>query len=78
MGPFLADVTLCVERPDRRLPGRRPNEAWFYLDRVGPSRWLKVVVGHEGATKGASSPPSRGDPFHERHHRGHHLRSRVL
>jgi len=43
-----AAVLRTVKAPDRRLPGRRQNEEWFYLGGVGPSRWLKVVVAYEG------------------------------
>jgi hypothetical protein len=39
-----ADILKAVETPSRRVPGRRPDEEWFYLEGNGPSRWLKVVV----------------------------------
>jgi len=26
----------------------RPNEEWFYVENLGPSRWLKVVVAYGG------------------------------
>src|SRR4051812_4498903 len=46
--PYRDDVLRAVGKPDRRLPGRRENEEWFYLADVGPSRWLKAVVAYEG------------------------------
>jgi hypothetical protein len=50
LAPHLADVVQAVEKPDRQLPGRAPHEEWFYLEDVGPSRWLKVVVHYEQGT----------------------------
>lgn len=44
---YQAEVMRAVQSPDRRLPGRKDNEAWFYLGSVGPSRWLKTVVAYE-------------------------------
>lgn len=42
------DVILeAVARPDRRARGPRPGEEWFYLEGVGPSRWIRVVVQYE-------------------------------
>lgn len=38
------EVLRTVGSPDRQLSGRRANERWYYLENVGPSRWLKVVV----------------------------------
>jgi hypothetical protein len=46
--PYRAQVLQALRAPDRRLPGRREGEEWFYLAGVGPSRWLKVVVAYEG------------------------------
>ena len=41
----LQDAVLrAVATPDHRRAGPRPNERWYYLEGVGPSRWLKVVV----------------------------------
>ena len=37
-------VLRAISEPTVRRDGRRPNEEWFYLDGVGPSQWLKVVV----------------------------------
>ncbi|MDQ6807203.1 MAG: hypothetical protein M3065_20130 [Actinomycetota bacterium] len=50
LAPHQAAVIQAVQTPDRRIPGRRPNEEWFYLAGAGPSRWLKVVVAYEAAT----------------------------
>ncbi len=44
----LRDVMAAVREPDRRVPGRRPNEEWFFAEGPGPSRWLQVVVHYEG------------------------------
>lgn len=38
------DVMRTVREPTLRMPGRTPNQEWFYLEGVGPSRYLKVVV----------------------------------
>lgn len=40
----LVDMLAAVRDPRHRLRGRREDEEWFYLDKIGPSRWLKVVV----------------------------------
>lgn len=48
LAAHLVAVTRATETPDRRVRGRRPDEEWFYLADVGPSRWLKVVVAYEG------------------------------
>jgi hypothetical protein len=42
-----ADVLRAVDAPDQR---REFDEAehWFYLEGVGPSQWLKVVVVFDG------------------------------
>jgi hypothetical protein len=42
--PYRADVLAAVQRPTSQIPGRRPDEEWFYRRGAGPSRWLKVVV----------------------------------
>ena len=42
------DVVLeAVARPDRRAHGPRRGEEWFYLEGVGPTRWIRVVVQYE-------------------------------
>jgi hypothetical protein len=43
-----AGILAAVQHPTRHLPGRRPGEDWYYLENVGPSRWLKVVVAYRG------------------------------
>jgi len=50
LSPHRDAVLSAVSAPRRRLPGRRPGEEWCYLDGVGPSRWLKVVVAYAGQT----------------------------
>lgn len=44
IGAFKEQIALAVESPTAALPGRGPGEEWLYLEEVGPSRWLKVVV----------------------------------
>lgn len=46
--PHRADIMHAVREPSSRRPGRQPNEEWFYLEGVGPSRYLKVVVAFSG------------------------------
>lgn len=46
------EVLRAVRAPTEALPGREPDEEWFYLRDAGPSRWLKVVVLFEGPTTG--------------------------
>jgi hypothetical protein len=41
---LLAEVLRAVSEPTQVRAGREPDEMWFYLQDVGPSRWLKVVV----------------------------------
>ncbi len=38
------EIRRAVESPTAVLPGRERDEEWLYLERAGPSRWLKVVV----------------------------------
>lgn len=38
------DVVRAVEAPTEVVPGHGPDEEWYYLADVGPSRRLKVVV----------------------------------
>lgn len=42
-----AEVLRAVQTPDERRTAARANEQWFFLRRVGPSRWLQVVVAYE-------------------------------
>ncbi|MBI2167889.1 MAG: hypothetical protein HYU28_00075 [Actinobacteria bacterium] len=49
---FLDAVLETVRAPALRVPGRNEGEEWFYLDGVGPSRWLKVVVRYEAGRGG--------------------------
>ena len=41
---YEAEVRRAVESPTAVLPGREAAEEWLYLEGVGPSRWLKVVI----------------------------------
>ncbi|MEX2645347.1 MAG: hypothetical protein WD249_03700 [Gaiellaceae bacterium] len=42
-----SDILAVVAEPEHRLPGRGPQEEWFYRGGAGPSRWVKVVVHYE-------------------------------
>lgn len=44
-------ILRAVSEPDVRRPGREPNEEWFFLAGIGPSRWLQVVVAY-GESRG--------------------------
>ena len=46
------DVLETVQEPTRRRPGRKLGEEWYYRERTGPSRWLKVVVRYEPTGRG--------------------------
>ena len=50
--PILAglrsEILRAVASPDATDPGGQPNETWFFLEGVGPSGWLRVVVAYEG------------------------------
>jgi hypothetical protein len=46
------EVLRAVESPSEVLAGRAPDEEWFYLEGAGPSRWLKVVVVFDRASRG--------------------------
>jgi hypothetical protein len=48
LGPYRDAILATISAPTIRRPGREPNEQWHYLEGVGPSRWLKVVVAYEG------------------------------
>ena len=41
-------ILRAVRAPDDVLPGRKPNELWFYLETTSPSGWLRVVVAYDG------------------------------
>ena len=43
------DVERAIRSPTAQLPGRVGGEVWFYLEGVGPCRYLKVVVRFRGA-----------------------------
>lgn len=43
----LADVLRTVEAPDHVEPDARTDRLRYYRRRVGPSRWLLVVVSFE-------------------------------
>jgi hypothetical protein len=47
MAPYLDEITAAVSEPDRHFPGRRRDEEWFFLEGVGPSRWIRAVVHYE-------------------------------
>jgi len=43
-----SELLRAVEAPEKRQTAPRSNEEWFFLRKVGPSRWLQVVVAYEG------------------------------
>ncbi len=60
----LDDVMRAVEAPTKLSLGRTPDEAWFYLEGIGPSKWLKVVVAYDEKSTGKviTAFPTRKDP----------------
>ncbi len=48
----LQAVLDTVRAPSRRLPGRSASEKRLYGEKIGPSRWLKVVVRYEATGRG--------------------------
>jgi hypothetical protein len=42
--PHRDGIMRAVRDPTLRVPGRVANQVWFYLEGVGPSRYLNVVV----------------------------------
>jgi hypothetical protein len=46
------DIRRAVEAPTSVIAGREPDEEWLYLEGVGPSRWLKVVVVFDSEDRG--------------------------
>jgi hypothetical protein len=44
LGHLREEILRAVESPTEVVAGRMSDEAWFYLEGAGPSRWLKVVV----------------------------------
>ena len=38
----------AVREPFLRMPGRGPNEVWFFAENAGRYPWLHVVVHYEG------------------------------
>lgn len=63
MVPFHAEILRAIRAPNQRHPGREPNEEWFYLNNVGPSRWIKVVVVYEdGCGRIITAFPRRAFP----------------
>jgi hypothetical protein len=47
-----AQVMRAVREPTTWTEEKRPGEGWFYLEDVGPSRWLKVVVAYDDKSVG--------------------------
>jgi hypothetical protein len=52
MEAYETEVRRAVEAPTTVLSGREPNEEWLYLEGVGPSRWLKIVVVFDSGDRG--------------------------
>jgi hypothetical protein len=64
MASFRADVLRAVEEPTDRIEQPRVGQDWFYLQDVGPSRWLKVVVAFDEESVGSirTAFPRRSKP----------------
>jgi hypothetical protein len=45
--PLRDEILRSVSNPDATAPGKKPNETWFFVQGVGPSEWLRVVVAYE-------------------------------
>ena len=45
--PYRDEVMQAIRAPDHGKRGHAPGEEWFYLEGVGPSRFLKVVVAYD-------------------------------
>jgi hypothetical protein len=41
-----------LQEPYFMFRGRDPDEHWLYLKKVGPTRWLKIVVVWESPSRG--------------------------
>jgi len=39
---------MTIPAPTRRLPGRQPNEEWFYGQGFGPTGFVKIAVHYDG------------------------------
>jgi hypothetical protein len=52
LAPYEETILRAVAAPTEALPGREPDEEWFYLGDAGPSRWLKVVVLFDSQSRG--------------------------
>ncbi|HEV3322915.1 MAG TPA: helix-turn-helix transcriptional regulator [Solirubrobacteraceae bacterium] len=47
MFPYLDDVLRAIRAPTKHIRLARPSQDWFYLEGIGPSDWLKVVVAYD-------------------------------
>jgi len=52
MRPYRESVIRAIASPTEWFDEPRPGQAWFYLQGVGPSRWLKVVVAYDEQSTG--------------------------
>jgi transcriptional regulator with XRE-family HTH domain len=52
MFPYLDDVLRAIRTPTKHLGLARPGQDWFYLEGIGPSDWLKVVVAYDADSVG--------------------------
>jgi hypothetical protein len=48
LAPFRERIMATIPAPTRRMPGRRPNEEWFYGHGFGPTGFVKIVVHYDG------------------------------
>jgi hypothetical protein len=52
LGHMQEEILRAVQSPTEIMAGRMADEEWFYLEGVGPSRWLKVVVVFDRSDRG--------------------------
>lgn len=60
--PYLDDVLRAIKAPTVHIEQARPGQDWFYLEGIGPSDWLKVVVDYDKKSIGnVKTAFARGD-----------------
>lgn len=52
MFPYLDDVLRAIASPTVHIEQARPGQDWFYLEGIGPSDWIKVVVAYDEKSSG--------------------------
>jgi hypothetical protein len=64
MTPFLREIMDTVRDPDQHFEAVEPGEDWYFRRDVGPSRWIRAVVGFAEAGMGRirTAHGQRSDP----------------